>query len=71
MTDLNDFHMPFLMEAAEAARRTIDGLERSRTVIRYPRRLAWPVKIAASIVPEWVWRAAVGGGQPNGDPSAR
>jgi short-subunit dehydrogenase len=36
MTDVNDFEMPFLMEAAAAARATIKGLARGKFEVAYP-----------------------------------
>lgn len=38
MTAVNDFPMPFMLEPAEAARRTLAGLARGNTRIAYP----WP-----------------------------
>jgi NAD(P)-dependent dehydrogenase (short-subunit alcohol dehydrogenase family) len=46
LTDRNEFAMPFLMEAEEAARRIVDGLERGAFEIAFPRRLAFLLKIA-------------------------
>lgn len=46
MTDRNDFPMPLLMEAEEAARRTLDGIRRGRTRIAYP----WPLYAVARLV---------------------
>lgn len=45
MTDANDFPMPMLMEAEEAARRTLRGIARGRTRIVYP----WPLYLAARL----------------------
>ncbi|QDV09829.1 3-oxoacyl-[acyl-carrier-protein] reductase FabG [Planctomycetes bacterium Poly30] len=62
MTDRNRFPMPFLMEIEEATRRTVDALERTRppSILRYPRRLAWPLRLAAGILPGWAWQRALG-----------
>ena len=58
LTARNRFPMPFLMEPEEAARRTVDGLERGRAIIEYPRRLAWPMRAAARLLPHALWRRA-------------
>ncbi len=61
MTDRNQFHMPALMELDDAARRTVDALTRRRPpgVLRYPRRLAWPLRLAAKALPDWAWQRAL------------
>ena len=46
LTDLNEFPMPFLMEADAAARRIVDGLERGAFEITFPRRSAILLKLA-------------------------
>ena len=46
MTARNAFSMPFLMDADEAARRTLDGIARGRTRIAYP----WPTYAGARIL---------------------
>lgn len=56
MTDRNRFRMPFLMEPADAARRTVDGILAGRRVVQYPRRLAVPLKVAAAVSPHAIWR---------------
>ena len=45
MTRRNRFAMPFLMTVGEGARRIVDGFERGRFEIAFPRRLAWPMKV--------------------------
>ena len=46
MTAPNDFPMPFLMQAPEAARLTIEGLKRRRFEISYPWRFVLIMKLA-------------------------
>lgn len=41
LTEKNSFSMPFIMTADEAADRIIDGLDRGRFEIAFPKRLAW------------------------------
>lgn len=45
MTARNRFPMPFLMDAGEAARRSLDGIARGRVRIAYP----WPLYLAARL----------------------
>ncbi len=62
MTDKNDFPMPFLMELDVAARRTVNALCKAKppATLRYPRRLAWPLRLAAKTAPGWAWQRALG-----------
>ena len=51
MTDANDFHMPFLMEASEAAKIIAQGLAANRGRIAFP----WPTHFGAwfiSVLPD-------------------
>ena len=43
MTDVNDFPMPFIMQADQAAARIAQGLSKNRARIAFPRRLYWPL----------------------------
>ncbi|HJP04958.1 MAG: SDR family NAD(P)-dependent oxidoreductase [Gammaproteobacteria bacterium] len=45
LTDLNNFHMPFLMEVEDAATRIVKGLEGDRFEITFPRRFTWLLKL--------------------------
>ena len=45
LTDPNRFHMPFLLEASDAAERIIRGLERGKKEIHFPAALSWPMKM--------------------------
>jgi len=56
MTARNDFTMPFLIDAVEAAHAIADGLEARRTEIVFPLRMALTMK-AARLVPVRLWAA--------------
>lgn len=52
MTDVNDFHMPFLLQADEAARRIARALARRRKVYNFP----WPMTFIMKLtrwLPDW------------------
>ena len=58
-TDLtagNPFPMPFIIKAGQAARSICDGLERDRTEIIFPARMAVAMK-AARLIPARAWTA--------------
>ena len=50
LTDKNEFPMPFLIPAEDAARRICDGFERAGFEIAFPRRMAWLLK-AINLLP--------------------
>ena len=54
MTEANDFPMPFIIDADEAARAIADGIERRRTEIVFPLPMAVLMK-AARLVPVRAW----------------
>ena len=49
LTDKNDFKMPFLIEVEEAARIIADGIERGKTEISFPVRMALAMKLLGSV----------------------
>ncbi len=53
MTDANDFPMPFLMDADEAARRIIRGIARRKRRINFPRRFYWILASLAAVPALW------------------
>lgn len=44
-TDVNEFAMPFIIEADEAARRIADGLAKNKTHISFPRRFSFLLRL--------------------------
>lgn len=54
MTDVNEFPMPFIIDADEAARFIVDGLERRKPEIVFPRPMMLLMK-AARLVPQRWW----------------
>jgi short-subunit dehydrogenase len=53
MTEVNNFKMPFLLEADEAARRIVGALGRRRKVYNFPWQMALFMKLLAWL-PDWV-----------------
>jgi short-subunit dehydrogenase len=53
MTDVNKFHMPWLMQADEAARRIVRALRRRRKVYNFPWQTTLLMKVT-SWLPDWV-----------------
>ena len=56
LTAANSFPMPFIIDADAAARSICDGLERERTEIVFPKRMALLMK-TARLVPARAWTA--------------
>ncbi|WP_193164854.1 SDR family NAD(P)-dependent oxidoreductase [Microbulbifer hainanensis] len=44
LTERNDFSMPFMLTAEQAAERVERGLARGQHIIDFPRRLSWPLR---------------------------
>ncbi|WP_051686860.1 SDR family oxidoreductase [Microbulbifer sp. HZ11] len=53
LTRANDFEMPFLMNPEQAARRILRGLEKKKSIIDFPRRLSWPLRLLRCCSPVW------------------
>ena len=49
LTDLNDFPMPFIMDVGTAADLIIDGIEKRRLKVAFPKRLIWSLKLMAAL----------------------
>jgi short-subunit dehydrogenase len=59
LTEQNDFEMPFVIEADEAARIIVDGLEAGRDEIAFPRRMSFAMKLIGRWLPGPVRRGYV------------
>jgi short-subunit dehydrogenase len=53
MTARNPFPMPFLMEAEDAARRTLRGIARGRLRVAYPLPLYLAARLVGALPPGW------------------
>jgi len=53
MTSVNDFPMPFIMSADDAADRIIDGMIKRKLFINFPRRFSFILKLLSSIPSIW------------------
>ncbi|GAB2519312.1 SDR family NAD(P)-dependent oxidoreductase [Microbulbifer agarilyticus] len=53
LTQENDFDMPFLMTAEQAAKRILIGLKGNASVIDFPKRLSWPLRLLGTLSPIW------------------
>ena len=53
MTDVNTFKMPFIIEADEAARYIVEGIEREKAEIVFPPKMMLAMKAARFIPQQW------------------
>ncbi len=58
LTDKNDFRMPFLIDAPQAARIICDGIEAGRREVAFPFPFNWVLKIAR-VLPAPIYEALV------------
>jgi short-subunit dehydrogenase len=58
MTAVNDFHMPFVLGADEAARRIVRALRRRRKVYNFPWQTSWLMTLTRW-VPDWLMARAM------------
>jgi NAD(P)-dependent dehydrogenase (short-subunit alcohol dehydrogenase family) len=57
LTERNDFAMPVLLEPEQAVAAVLDGIDRGRAQVDFPRRLLWPIKFAGALprpLGEWL-----------------
>ncbi|MDI9245444.1 SDR family NAD(P)-dependent oxidoreductase [Marinobacter sp. CHS3-4] len=49
LTDKNDFPMPFLVSAEDAANRIVKGLSKGKREIAFPKRFTWSLKLLGAL----------------------
>ena len=49
LTDLNDFPMPFIVTAEQAAERIVSGLQKGHRDIAFPKRFTWAMKVLGAM----------------------
>ena len=63
LTDRNRYRMPFLMEVDRAAEILVDGLERGKREIHFPKPFSWIVKTLRILpypVYQWIIKRSTG-----------
>ncbi|WP_394176946.1 SDR family NAD(P)-dependent oxidoreductase [Thalassotalea litorea] len=55
LTDKNDFSMPFLLSAEQAAERIVDGVEKRKKILDFPKRFTYMLRFL-SWMPFSCWR---------------
>ncbi|WP_166268217.1 SDR family NAD(P)-dependent oxidoreductase [Marinobacter caseinilyticus] len=58
LTDQNDFEMPFLISSGDAANRIVDGLNKGRSEIQFPKRFTWTLKVIGALPQSLIDRMA-------------
>ena len=54
LTAKNDFDMPFLMTSEQAALRIVEGVDKGKSHIVFPRRLFWILRLLSWLPQTWV-----------------
>lgn len=49
LTDQNDFPMPFLISADDAAERIVKGLKKGKAEIQFPKRFTWMLRVLGNL----------------------
>lgn len=49
LTDRNDFPMPFLISAEDAAERIVSGLKKGKAEIQFPKRFTWMLRVLGNL----------------------
>lgn len=49
LTDQNDFPMPFLISAEDAAERIIKGIRKGKAEIQFPKRFTWMLRVLGNL----------------------
>lgn len=49
LTDQNDFPMPFMVTAEDAAERIVKGLQKGKREIAFPKRFTWSLKLLGAL----------------------
>lgn len=60
LTDRNDFPMPFLVSAEDAAERIVSGLAKGKNEIAFPKRFTWMLRTLGALPQALVDRMAAG-----------
>lgn len=58
LTDKNTFNMPFLMSSDNAAQQIINGIEKRKSYLHFPKRLTLLLKVF-SFLPSPIWQALI------------
>jgi len=66
LTDKNDFPMPFLVTAEDAANRILRGLQKGKREIAFPKRFTWSLKLLGALPQTLIDRMSASMSRKNG-----